>query len=62
MARAIGLARDTELLDALHHNLRTMMLASPLMDTQLCVREMEAAYTDMWASWEQAQQEQEGSR
>jgi len=62
VARAIGLARDTELLDALHHNLRTMMLASPLMDTQLCVREMEAAYTDMWASWEQAQQEQEGSR
>ena len=57
VARAIGLARDTELLDVLHHNLRTMMFASPLMDTRRCVQEMEAAYTAMWAAWEEKQQE-----
>ena len=57
VARAVGLASDTELLDVLHHNLRTMMFASPLMDTRLCVQEMEAAYASIWAAWEAEHQE-----
>ena len=57
VARAVGLASDTELLDVLHHNLRTMMFASPLMDTRRCVQEMEAAYASIWAAWEAEHQE-----
>ena len=52
VARAIALATDTELLDALHRNLRTMLFASPLMDTQCYVREMEENYTAIWQAYE----------
>ena len=53
VARAVGLARDEELLSALHQNLRQMMLASPLMDTQRYVREMEQAYRQIWQNYRQ---------
>ena len=57
VARAVSLAEDTELLDALHKNLRTMLFASPLMDTQRYVREMEENYTAIWKRYEETQQE-----
>ena len=46
-AKALALARDTELLDALHKNLRPMLLASPLMDTQNYIRELEAGFRQL---------------
>ena len=46
-AKALALARDTDLLDALHKNLRPMMLASPLMDTQNYMRELEAGFRQL---------------
>jgi predicted O-linked N-acetylglucosamine transferase (SPINDLY family) len=46
-AKALALARDTDLLDALHKNLRPMMLASPLMDTQNYIRELEAGFRQL---------------
>ena len=42
--KAIGLAKDTELIDILHRNLRNMMIASPLMDADLYMQEIEAFY------------------
>ncbi len=57
VARAVSLAEDTELLDALHKNLRTMLFASPLMDTQRYVREMEENYTAIWKRYKETQQE-----
>ena len=43
-AKALALAGDTDLLDALHKNLRPMLLASSLMDTQNYIRELEAGF------------------
>ncbi|MBQ7498682.1 MAG: hypothetical protein IJU00_12780 [Selenomonas sp.] len=43
-AKALALARDTDLLDALHKNLRPMLLSSSLMDTQNYIRELEAGF------------------
>lgn len=42
--RAVGLAGDTELLDALHKNLRIMMKKSPLMDKNRYIGEVETFY------------------
>ena len=47
--RAVGLAKDTELLDVLHKNLRTMMNSSPIMDTKRYIGELEQAYEDILA-------------
>ena len=47
VARAVTLAQDKELLQALHQNLRQMLLQSPLMDTRRYVAEVEAAYRQM---------------
>ena len=49
--KAVALARDKELLTALHAQLRPMMQASPLMDGRNYVREMEAAYERIWGEW-----------
>ena len=46
--RAALLARDGELLAALHGAVRRMMRASPLMDGAQYVRDMEAAYETIW--------------
>lgn len=47
IVRAVSLAQDKELLQALHQNLRQMLLQSPLMDTRRYVAEMEATYRQM---------------
>ena len=47
VARAVSLAMDRELLQALHQNLRQMLMQSPLMDTRRYVAEVEAAYRHM---------------
>ncbi len=49
--KAIALAQDQELLDALHKNLRGMMLASSLMNTRRYVAEVEEAYRRIWARY-----------
>ena len=46
--RVVGLARDGELLAALHGAAPRMMRASPLMDGAQYVRDMEAAYETIW--------------
>jgi len=45
---AVGLARDPELLAALHTAIPRMMRASPLMDANAYVRAVEAAYGMIW--------------
>lgn len=42
--RAVGLSTDWELIDVLHSNLRSMMLASPLMNANLYMRQVESIY------------------
>ena len=49
--KAVALALDEELLDALHKNLRTMMEQSPLMDATRYIREVEAHYEEIWRKW-----------
>ena len=46
--RAVLLARDGELLAALHGAVHRMMRASPLMDGAQYVRDMEEAYRMIW--------------
>lgn len=46
--RAVGLARDKELLHLLHIRLRAMMQASPLMDEQQYRAEMAELYETIW--------------
>ena len=49
--KAIALAKDEVLLDALHKNLRNIMLQSRLMDTVHYVAEVEAAYRNIWTHY-----------
>ena len=49
--RAIVLAQDTELLRALHGQLRQRMQASTLMDGQGYTRAVEAKYEEIWRNW-----------
>ncbi len=56
--RAVLLAEDKELLDALHRKLRRMMERSSVMDTDAYMRELEAAYQRIWKEY----QEGAGSR
>lgn len=49
--KAIAMARDEELLDMLHKNLRRIMLQSRLMDTVQYVAEIEAAYKRIWSHY-----------
>lgn len=49
--KAAGLAADTELLDVLHKNVRTMMEHSPLMDRTLYMKELENAYHRIWRTY-----------
>lgn len=48
VARAVALAQDEDLLDVLHQNLRSMLLRSPVMDTQRYVAELEQVYREAW--------------
>ena len=45
------LARSPELLTELHHNLRAIMLASPVMDAKNYVEEIQAGYEQMYQEW-----------
>ena len=49
--RVIALAQDTELLRALHGQLRQRMQASTLMDGQGYTRAVEAKYEEIWRNW-----------
>ena len=49
LAKAIDLAADTCYLNDLHHGqLRKNMLASPLMNPTLYMKDLEAAYQQIW--------------
>jgi|GEM_PF-194063 len=47
--RAVDLAEDKTLLDALHENIRTMMQHSSLMNTKAYMEELEKAYRQIYA-------------
>ena len=49
--KAVALARDPELLNALHEDLRRRMTLSPLMDGAGYVREVEKLYEKAWQTW-----------
>ena len=48
---AVALAGNLDLLDALHRELRDRMRASPVMDQEHYIREMEAAYQMIWENY-----------
>ena len=52
VATAVALAGNIDLLDALHRELRDRMRASPVMDQERYIREMEDCYRAIWAAWE----------
>ena len=52
--KAVALAGDLDLLDALHRGMRERMKASPVMDQERYIREMEDCYRAIWAQWEEA--------
>ena len=52
---AVALAGNLDLLDALHRELRPRMKASPVMDQEGYIREMEGCYRAIWAAWEARQ-------
>ena len=49
--RAVTLAREPELLSALHESLRRRMEASPLMDGAGYAHEVEGLYAAAWRAW-----------
>ena len=52
---AVALAGNIDLLDALHRELRPRMKASPVMDQERYIREMEECYRAIQAEWEAQQ-------
>ncbi|WP_051555497.1 hypothetical protein [Anaerovibrio lipolyticus] len=48
---AVALAGDKEIINNLHIGLRHMMEKSPLMDRKLYMKELEAAYKDIWQQY-----------
>lgn len=51
LARAIKLAKSTNLLIELRTNLRNTLIHSPLMDSAQFTRDMEKIYKDCWREW-----------
>ncbi len=51
ISRAVGLARDAELLAGLRSTLRGMMAASPVMDGRRYMKDLEAVYERIWARY-----------
>jgi len=49
---AVALAGDLDLLDGLHREMRERMKASPVMDQERYIREMEECYREIWAQWQ----------
>ncbi len=52
--RAVTLARDVDLLDLLHRNLRTMMKQSAVMDVGNYMHELEREYQKIWKQYEKS--------
>ena len=48
----MALAGNLDLLDVLHRELRDRMKASPVMDQERYIREMEECYRAIWNAWE----------
>ena len=55
--KAVALAGDLDLLDALHRGMRERMKASPVMDQERYIREMEDCYRAIWEAWEKTDAE-----
>ena len=55
VATAVALAGNLDLLDALHREMRDRMKASPVMDQERYIREMEECYRAIWTQWEAEQ-------
>ena len=51
VAKAVSLARSPELLPALHAQIEQRMRESPIMDAAGYVRDVEAAYQQIWQTW-----------
>lgn len=49
--RAVALAGDRALLQALHEQLPSRMRQSPLMDSRGYIRELESCYEQIWQHW-----------
>ena len=49
--RAVLLASDYELLDALHRGLRNMMDKSPVLDSDMYMRDLEDGYKKIWSEY-----------
>jgi predicted O-linked N-acetylglucosamine transferase (SPINDLY family) len=49
--KAVALASDRDLLDALHKNLRGMMMKSPLMDEKNYLIQVEQLYKEIWQEY-----------
>ena len=48
---AVGLAGNKEIINNLHIGLRTMMEKSPLMNSELYMKELETAYQKIWSKY-----------
>jgi predicted O-linked N-acetylglucosamine transferase (SPINDLY family) len=48
---AVRLAGNSERLQSLHRDLRSMIERSPLLDAAKFTRNLEAAYRQMWVDW-----------
>ncbi len=55
IGRAVALARDEELLDILHRNLRQMMMQSEGLAPRSYTRHLEKKYLDIWQEWQEKQ-------
>lgn len=51
ISRAVMLAKDPELLQLLHHNLRSMLEKSPLMSRKSYLKELETGYRQIWQEY-----------
>lgn len=55
IGRAVALARDRELLDILHRNLRQMVTQSDGLAPRAYTRYLEKKYLDIWQEWQEKQ-------
>lgn len=55
IGRAVALARDGELLDILHRNLRQMVTQSDGLAPRAYTRHLEKKYLDIWQEWQEKQ-------
>lgn len=60
--KAVALAGDFDLLEALHLNIRKILQHSPLMDGTGYIKEMEGGYQKIWQDFCDAQESPDGQR